>query len=108
MAWWCLANVPQKSSRERLRKGELGVDFYRLRETLKQLGKPKAANAPKYRSVAVTPQFGQACALLCREREVGRLTRRAGQFDDMHPGVGAIDRVDVAAVVHIHVVGLNR
>jgi 4-hydroxy-4-methyl-2-oxoglutarate aldolase len=28
----------KNASRERLRKGELGVDFYGLREKLKQLG----------------------------------------------------------------------
>ena len=33
--------------------------------------------------------------------------RLAGQLEDMHAGVGAIDDVDVAAVIHFHIVGLD-
>src|SRR5579862_2157269 len=39
--------------------------------------------------------------------EVGRLARRPGEGEDVHTGIGTVDGVDIAAVVHFHVVGLN-
>src|SRR5262245_34584706 len=41
-------------------------------------------------------------------RQVGDVPRRTGQLQDMQAGVGAIDNVDVAPVVHFHVVRLDR
>jgi hypothetical protein len=46
--------------------------------------------------------------LLLRLAEVGRLTCRAREFDDVQARVGPIYRVNVAPVVHFHIVGLNR
>ena len=43
-----------------------------------------------------------------RLRQPRRLSGVAGQFEDVHPGVGAVDDVDVAAVVGLGVVGLDR
>ena len=40
--------------------------------------------------------------------KVRHLARRAGELQDVHPGVGAVDSVDVAPVVHFDVVGLDR
>src|SRR6476469_10004946 len=40
-------------------------------------------------------------------REVGDPPRGAGQLEDVQPGVGAIDDVDIAAIVDLHVVGLD-
>src|SRR5215475_16025674 len=43
-----------------------------------------------------------------RPREIGDLTRRASHGKNMHAGVSAVHRVDVAPFVHFHVVGLDR
>ena len=40
--------------------------------------------------------------------EIGDLPRRAGERENMHARIRAIDGIDVPAVVHLHVVGLNR
>src|SRR5262245_6840476 len=41
-------------------------------------------------------------------REIRHVPRRAGQLQDVHAGVGAIDGVDVAAIVDLDVVRLDR
>src|SRR5215831_15453702 len=41
-------------------------------------------------------------------RHVRGLTGKASQLEDMEPGVGAVHRIDVTAVVHLDVVGLDR
>src|ERR1700681_4633412 len=42
-----------------------------------------------------------------RLRKIRHLARRAGQFEDVQAGVGPVGDVDIAAVVHIDVVGLD-
>src|SRR4030095_7725360 len=39
--------------------------------------------------------------------EVGDGAGRAGQLDDVQPGIGAVGQIDVATVVDFHVVGLE-
>src|SRR5262249_20755058 len=55
------------------------------------------------------PLSGACCpattASLLQPRDRARLT---GQLQNMHAGIGAIDHVDVAAVVGFHVVALDR
>src|SRR5260370_35412376 len=41
-------------------------------------------------------------------REVGDGAGRPGQLHDVEPGGGPVRQVDEAAVVHVHVVGLDR
>ena len=41
-------------------------------------------------------------------RKIGDGPRRTGQLQDVHAGVGAIDNIDIPAVVHFDVIGLNR
>src|SRR5687768_10040329 len=43
-----------------------------------------------------------------RSREIRDFPCRAGQLEDVHARVGAIDDVDVAAIVDFDVVGLDR
>jgi len=52
-------------------------------------------------------RFAPACS---RERSLlpGDRPRFAGQFEDVHPGIGPIDDVDVAAIVGLDIVGLDR
>src|ERR1700736_5252816 len=38
----------------------------------------------------------------------GRGARLAGELENMHPGVGAVDDIDVAAIVGLEIVGLDR
>jgi hypothetical protein len=38
----------------------------------------------------------------------GNGTRLAGQFQNMQAGIGAVDSIDVAAVVGLDIVGLDR
>src|SRR6476620_636185 len=45
---------------------------------------------------------------LPQRRQPRDRTRRAGQLEDVHSGVGAVDDVDIAAVVGLDVVGLDR
>ena len=59
-------------------------------------------------------QGDHVCAQMVRRAHAGsRLQTRhgarlAGQLDDVHAGIGAIDNIDVAAVVDFGIVGLNR
>src|SRR5262245_24514180 len=39
--------------------------------------------------------------------EVGDGAGRAGQLDDVQPGIGAVGQIDVATIVDFHVVGLD-
>src|SRR5712691_8205412 len=41
-------------------------------------------------------------------RKIGDGPGRAGQLQDMQPGIGTIDNVDITAVVDLDVIGLNR
>ena len=41
-------------------------------------------------------------------RKIGDGPRCAGQLQDVHAGVGAIDNIDIPAVVHFDVICLNR
>src|SRR5690348_16413357 len=41
-------------------------------------------------------------------RQAGDCTCRSRQFEDVQTGIGAVDDVDVAAVVGLDVVGLDR
>src|SRR5258708_2869217 len=40
-------------------------------------------------------------------RQLDDLARRAGEFKDVHAGIGAVNDIDIAAVVHFDVVGLD-
>ena len=44
---------------------------------------------------------------MLRFAEIGRLAGRAGKLQDVHTGVGAINRINVAPAVHFDVVGFN-
>src|SRR5688572_28597410 len=50
----------------------------------------------------------RSARLSVSSRQVGHLPRRASKLEDMHPGIGAVDDIDVAAVVYFDVVGLDR
>src|SRR5262249_28098099 len=55
------------------------------------------------------PQAGEgAPAQRVRLFDSGRLPGFGRQLEDVHPGVCAIDQVDIAAVVGLHVVALDR
>src|SRR5262245_1852372 len=41
-------------------------------------------------------------------RKIGDAPGCASQFQDMQPSIGTIDNVDIAAVVDLDVIGLNR
>src|SRR5579872_4930365 len=75
-------------------------------------------SSSKNRKIGTEPDFAsasfpkgnrnQAPSLFFGFAEVCRLARRTGQLNNVHPSVGAVDRVNVAAIVHLDIVGLDR
>src|SRR6266852_3843470 len=58
-----------------------------------------------FESVMIDLPSARAQLQLLQSRDRARV---AGDLEDMHPGIGAVDDVDVAAVVGLHVVALDR
>src|SRR5437588_788125 len=76
-------------------------------------GEAKAATASAVNADDTRFLFESVMIDLPSERQPRLLQSRnrsgvAGDLEDMHPGIGAIDHVDVAAVVGLHVVALDR
>src|ERR1700747_915750 len=61
---------------------------------------------------ATVPAANEVCTMVRRlsiaSLQAGHLPSLARELEDMHAGVGAVDDVDQAARVGLHVVGLDR
>jgi len=92
---------PAASRPRRKRPGDLLPIRYARRRTLIRRDAGQCAERQNRNAMAANSASPSS-------RQAGNGTRRPGQLQNVQPGIGAVDDVDVAAFVGLDIVGLDR